>query len=308
MSAATLPGPHAAATSHTAATGPRTPAGKAVAARNATTHGLFARDIVLPALGEDPEGYRQVADELAAQLQPENLLEQHYVEKIAAASWRLRRLHRWQAQLFEDRALTEDERLDKLDKVLRHESRLHRQIDTAVRMLNREVPDLHQSRARRRALLNTQKFEAECRADLEADLEVTVEARRLLQPLTAAPALDTALLDTAPTAQDEEDRISEEKRQNEPPPWLAARQEAAGRERARLLATLDHDISEILPDGRPVYVDENTWATMQRRHEMGRPEEAARYAASDREDFLKDQAAARALRAAEAALPMEAPA
>ena len=123
------------------------PAGKAVAARDATTHGLFARDIVLPELGEDPEGYRLVADELAAQLQPENLLELHYVEKIAAASWRLRRLHRWQAQLFEDRALTEDERLDKLDKVLRHESRLHRQIDTAVRMLNRDVPDLHQSRA-----------------------------------------------------------------------------------------------------------------------------------------------------------------
>ena len=302
MSAATLPGSHAAATSHNA-TGPRTPVGKAVAARNATTHGLFARDIVLPALGEDPEGYRQVAEELAAQLQPENLLEQHYVEKIAAASWRLRRLHRWQAQLFEDRALTEDERLDKLDKVLRHESRLHRQIDTAVRMLNRDVPDLHQSRARRRALVNTQCFEAECRANLETDLEVTVEARRLLQPLTAAPALDTALLDATPTAQDEEDRIREEKRQNEPPAWLVARQEQDRRERARLLATLDHALCEILPDGRPIYVREDTWRVMHLRHEAGRPEEAARYASSDRADFLKDQAAARALLAAEADAP-----
>ena len=282
-----------AATSH--ATGPRTPAGKAVAARNATTHGIFARDIVLPELGEDPEGYRQVVGELAAQLQPENLLEQHYVEKIAAASWRLRRLHRWQAQLFEDRALTEDERLDKLDKVLRHETRLHRQIDTAVKMLGRDVPDLHQSRARRRALLNTQKFEAECRADLEADLEVTVEARRLLQPLTAASALDTALLDATPTAQDEEERIAEEKRQNEPAPWLAARQEADRREWVRLLATLDHDVAEILPDGRPVYVCEDTWADMQHQHEIGRPESAAKYASWDLDRFLKDQAAARAL-------------
>ena len=34
--------------------------------------------------------------------------------KIAAASWRLRRLHRWQAQLFEDDALTESERIDRL--------------------------------------------------------------------------------------------------------------------------------------------------------------------------------------------------
>ena len=74
------------AASYCAATGPRTTAGKAVSARNATTHGLFARDIVLPSLGEDPDGYRQVADELAAQLQPQNLLEQHYVEKIAASS------------------------------------------------------------------------------------------------------------------------------------------------------------------------------------------------------------------------------
>ncbi len=100
--------------------------GRAVSARNATTHGLFARDIVHPSLGEDPEGYRQLAEEFTAQLAPRNLLERHYVEKIAAASWRLRRLRRWQAQLFEDTTLTEDERLDRLDKVLRPETALPR--------------------------------------------------------------------------------------------------------------------------------------------------------------------------------------
>ena len=36
--------------------------------------------------------------EWIAQLQPRNLLERLYVEKIAAATWRLRRLNRWQAQ------------------------------------------------------------------------------------------------------------------------------------------------------------------------------------------------------------------
>jgi len=292
------------AASYCAATGPRTTAGKAVSARNATTHGLFARNIVLPSLGEDPDGYRQVADELAAQLQPQNLLEQHYVEKIAAASWRLRRLHRWQAQLFEDRTLTEDARLDKLDKVLRHENHLHRQIDTAVKILGKDVPHLHESRARRQALLNTQCFEAECRANLESDLEVTVEARRLMQPLTAAPALDTVRLDAVPTAQDEADRIAEEKRQNEPPPWLVARQQAEQRERARLLETLDHDASEILPDGRPIYVSEDVWEDMQCRNEMGRPEEAAEYASWELERFLSDQAAARALRASESSLTL----
>ena len=83
--------------------------GKAIAARNATTHGLFARDVVLPHLGEDPAGYQTLADELAKQLAPQNLVEHHYVEKIAAASWRLRRLQRWQAQLYEDDTLTEEE-------------------------------------------------------------------------------------------------------------------------------------------------------------------------------------------------------
>ena len=35
---------------------PQNTEGKRIAARNATTHGLFARDVVLPRLGEDPAG------------------------------------------------------------------------------------------------------------------------------------------------------------------------------------------------------------------------------------------------------------
>jgi hypothetical protein len=132
----------------------KTEHGKAVASRNATTHGLFARDIVLPSLGEDPHGYTQLQDAWIDQLAPQNLLERHYVEKIAAASWRLRRLHRWQAQLFEDETLTEDERLDRLDKVLRHETALHRQIDTAVKMLVKDVPQLYTRRVRDGVLLD----------------------------------------------------------------------------------------------------------------------------------------------------------
>jgi len=178
--------------------GPRTAGGKALSARNATTHGLFARDIVLPALGEDPEGYRQIEAQFTAQIAPRNLLERHYVEKIAAASWRLRRLHRWQAQLFEDETLTEDERLDKLDKVLRHESALHRQIDTAVKMLNKDVPQLAQSRAREQALQTTMQTELDCREDRENELEVTFAAREWLTQMTAAPPLDDRRLDAAP--------------------------------------------------------------------------------------------------------------
>ena len=183
--------------------GPRTAQGKAVSARNATTHGLFSRDVVLPSLGEDPEGYRQMEAEWMAQLAPRNLLERLYVEKIAAASWRLRRLNRWQAQLFEDDTLTEDQRLDKLDKVLRHETNLHRQIDTAVKMLNKDVPQLYKGRARDRALLDTMQTELDCREDRENALEVEFEARERLKEMeeaTASPALDLSRLDAAQNA------------------------------------------------------------------------------------------------------------
>jgi hypothetical protein len=230
---------------------PTTERGKAVASRNATTHGLFARDIVLPDLGEDPEGYRQLHNAWIAQLAPANLLERHYVEKIAAASWRLRRLHRWQAQLFEDDTLAEDERLDRLDKVLRHETALHRQIDTAVKMLGKDVPQLYARRVRDQVMLDLMLSERECRESARDETEVDLETRgrlRRIQKATEAAlsALSGAPLDTEPAmtvaencqnepaSQPEAEEIGEvdeketdegewaaagQKRQNEPAPW-----------------------------------------------------------------------------------------
>jgi len=165
---------------------PTTDAGKAIACRNATTHGLFARDVVLPSLGEDPEGYRRLEAEWMAQLPPRTLLERHYVEKIAAASWRLRRLHRWQAQLFEEDGLTESERLDRLDKVMRHETALHRQIDTAVKMLAKDAPQLFARRVREQVLEDTQISERECREDAEDDRIVALETRSRLYQIGKA--------------------------------------------------------------------------------------------------------------------------
>ena len=182
---------------------PTTDHGKAIASRNATTHGLFARDVVLPALGEDPEGYRQLEAEWMAQLPPRTLLERHYVEKIAAASWRLRRLHRWQAQLFEDETLSENERLDRLDRAMRHETALHRQIDTAVKMLNKDAPQLFAQRVRDQVLEDTQVSERDCREDADDDRAVAMETRnRLYQirkaTIQAVNELSVAPLDTCP--------------------------------------------------------------------------------------------------------------
>jgi hypothetical protein len=196
--------------------GPRTPEGRAVSARNATTHGLFARDVVLPSLGEDPAAYDALLEQLLKELPPRNLIERHYLEQIAAASWRLRRLHRWQAQVYEDPTLTEDDRLDKLDKVLRHETCLTRQIDRAVRALNRDVKWLFESRARAEALYQRDLTENEIRETPELDIEVQRLVWRQLRP-TPTPDLGDARLDTAPPPSDDS-RIC----QNEPPPLITA--------------------------------------------------------------------------------------
>ena len=188
---------------------PTTDTGKAIAARNATTHGLFARDVVLPHLGEDPAGYQTLADELAKQLAPQNLVEHHYVEKIAAASWRLRRLQRWQAQLYEDDTLTEDERLDRLDKTLRHETALHRQIDTAVKLLAKDVPQLYARRIRARVLEDAMLSERECQECPEDDAAISMEVRNRLGRIRKAtdlalPRLVAAPLDTLPRDETQE--------------------------------------------------------------------------------------------------------
>ncbi len=177
---------------------PTTEYGKAIASRNATTHGVFARDVVLPALGEDPEGYRQLQDEWTQQLVPRNLLEQHYVEKIAAASWRLRRLHRWQAQLFEDPTLSEAERLERLNAVLRHETALQRQIDTAVKLLAKDVPQLYARRLRDQVLEDLHVTERECRDEPETDLTVSLETGNRLYQLRKATAQAANELSEAP--------------------------------------------------------------------------------------------------------------
>ncbi len=71
------------------ATGPRTPEGKSISARNATKHGLFtARDYVLP--GEEEE-YDLDQTALMFELSPEGILEQVFADEIMTASWRLRR-------------------------------------------------------------------------------------------------------------------------------------------------------------------------------------------------------------------------
>ena len=75
-------------------TGPQTSEGKAVASRNAITHGLHACDIILksPHLTEDRSQYEQLVDSLIDELKPKGILQEHLVLKIANSLWRYRRV------------------------------------------------------------------------------------------------------------------------------------------------------------------------------------------------------------------------
>ncbi len=79
-------------------TGPRTEDGKAIAARNATRHGLLSRLEVLPGLerAEDWQGhYNAVLDDL----RPEGYLEEVLAERIAFGVWRLGRAARYEREV-----------------------------------------------------------------------------------------------------------------------------------------------------------------------------------------------------------------
>jgi hypothetical protein len=73
-----------------ASTGPRTPAGKARASRNALRHGLHTDLPVIP--GERPEDWRAHREAIRQSLAPVGALEEALAERVALALWRLRRV------------------------------------------------------------------------------------------------------------------------------------------------------------------------------------------------------------------------
>jgi len=82
-------------------TGPRTKRGKAVAAWNALKHGLQAKHVVIP--GEKRKDFLAFRKVVIDDLAPEGALETLLAERIVAASWRLRRSLRIEAELIHHR-------------------------------------------------------------------------------------------------------------------------------------------------------------------------------------------------------------
>ena len=72
-------------------TGPRTASGKLASSKNALTHGLLSREMLVG--GEDPAHYDALLDSLIDDFAPHGANEQMLVEKLAIALWKMKRLH-----------------------------------------------------------------------------------------------------------------------------------------------------------------------------------------------------------------------
>jgi len=79
-------------------TGPRTPAGKERASRNALKHGLLAREAVIQ--GENPEEFERYREWMLEDLAPAGAVETMLAERVVGLSWRLRRAERLQNAAF----------------------------------------------------------------------------------------------------------------------------------------------------------------------------------------------------------------
>jgi len=153
-------------------TGPRTAAGKKRVSRNAIQHGFYSKWLLIQHPdGKESQGeYDAFYAAVRAHYQPADFLEELWVEKITVLSWRLRRLIRCESgqiaralavhshELHQSRAgaLAEPESApssnsemdamtdhlflpekDELDKLLRYEAMINRQLNHAIGELER---------------------------------------------------------------------------------------------------------------------------------------------------------------------------
>ena len=84
-----------------ASTGPKTARGKAIAAGNATRHGILSQELMLP--HENPAEFDELLSSLITELRAVGTLECTLVERIAVTIWRQRRLVRAERQVIQAR-------------------------------------------------------------------------------------------------------------------------------------------------------------------------------------------------------------
>jgi hypothetical protein len=163
--------------------GPKTPEGKARSARNALKHGMRAQQcIVLP--GERASAFEAFEAALLAELAPEGALQAVLAQRVVAASWRLARAERIEAQLFVEARLDGGSPGLALGLALIRDGNGARAFDTLLRYRGSANAELW------RALRTLKALQAEAAAPQaeQAVQEVAPEPAALPEPpLLAAP-------------------------------------------------------------------------------------------------------------------------
>jgi hypothetical protein len=124
-------------------TGPKTNEGKATSARNAQSHGLFCRDVVIA--GESEEEFRELRQEFIKSLRPQDVVELALVDGIVIAQWKLRRLHAAEKASLEAEKTTPGEAMSRkiiwsknsIEKFSRIEQRLNNEVHRCLRDLQK---------------------------------------------------------------------------------------------------------------------------------------------------------------------------
>ena len=186
-------------------TGPRTAAGKAASSQNALRHGLAARAAVVP--GEDPADLRRFRAELVAALAPRDGREEVLAEAAAEAAWRLRRVWRAEAALFNRHGKSG------LASCLRELRVLDRYEAAANRRFYRAVEMLEQGRTLERV------------ATRRTRRSLSGSANRVALPRTERPIEPSCadLFRTSPVMTSSRSGCSERRRPHIPAPRRAAR-------------------------------------------------------------------------------------
>lgn len=123
-----------------ASTGPRTDEGKANSAQNRLTHGLEARKYAI--LGEDPEAFERLVEELFLDIQPVGERERELTRAIALAHWQIQRLSAVEASVFSYRIGEVEAANAESELVAAGNKRQRRSADRSEEPLKREDNDV----------------------------------------------------------------------------------------------------------------------------------------------------------------------
>jgi len=156
-------------------TGPRTLEGKSSSSKNAIKHGLLSREVVLP--DEDFDAFTQMSTAILEDMSPAGPLENAIAQLATAALWRLYRVRRIEAAIFQWLSLADAEDVANSEG----ESYLRDDLTRAVVLYNKTVTD-----TKRRS----EAIQRAGRAGREQDGQATDLARRFIRDVSGWDSLE----------------------------------------------------------------------------------------------------------------------